>query len=59
MADRSTTAPKTDRGFTAKLSVTWLMVLMVFAWHGQPLTACCIGGLPWILHRRWERRRTR
>lgn len=50
---------KASRGFTAKLSIAWLIVLMVLAWYGHPLTAGCIGGLPWLLHRKFERRRSR
>lgn len=46
-----------QRGFASHLSLFWLAVVLVFGWHGHAYTACWIGGVPWMLHRRWERSR--
>jgi len=46
-----------NRGFDAKLSFAWLIVFMFLVWHCHFFAAACIGGLPWMLHRKWERTR--
>ena len=45
------------RGFDQKFSFAWLIVFMFLTWHGHFLPAACLGGLPWMIHRKWERTR--
>ncbi len=37
-----------------KLSTVWLIVVLVVAYNGHPLTAAFFA-FPWVLHRRWEK----
>jgi hypothetical protein len=46
---------KRARGFDQKLSMTWLIVFMFLVWQGHFFVAACLGGLPWMMHRRLER----
>ena len=50
---------KTSRGFDQKISFAWLIVFMFLASKGLFFAAATLGGLPWIIHRTFERRRSR
>ena len=36
-----------------KLSMVWLLIVIVVACNGHPMTGA-IFALPWFVHRRWE-----
>lgn len=52
------------RGFTAKMSIAWLVAFLAIAGlYGQPMLAGLVGAAPWTIHRmlelRFERRNAR
>lgn len=37
-----------------KLSTVWLLVVLVLAWNGHPMTGAFFA-FPWFFHRQWEK----